>query len=726
MKKYKIIFFFFAICLLNSGEAQVILDDNWEDEIVETTVQVLPITGEKSIDKKALLSGDLNNQFVPFNSDFITGEQTENWLKLNVKNKTDKPKNLYLGTNKFEYMRFWTIRDTVVSDEMLGGHLRPFDEKQVPIEGFSFFNFQIAPQESVDLILHIENKTAPITPQNHVPLSLMTEAHFNEFYKEAGNLTFMFIGAGIIMALFNFLFFLVNRFRAFLYYTLYIISIIMFVLSLKPDFAWAVFGHMDINKPFLSTAGTAGLLFYVLVGRELLRTAINFPKADRFLKAIVALETFSLFAAIIFPSLLTLCALINFGSALTGYPLLLVLGGIQTFKKDKGGTYFFIASSFYITSVTIMIFQMLGILPPKVLGMTSITITELGVAFELALFSLGLGAIFNDFRDRAAKEELESARLEQQKNTEQKQFLEEQNQILESKINDRTKAVFAKKEELETALNNLQTAQNQLIESEKMASLGQFTAGVAAEIKNPINFVSNGVENLEENSRDMIEAFRNFEGLSSENFNSEQLVSVFEKNKKIHLAEAMEDSDGLFKTVENGVERTLKIVNSLRNFARLDESDYKTANIHDGIDATIEILQSQFKDKAEIIRNYGKLPPVLCYPGKLNQVFLNLINNAVAATPKDSGRIEISTEYNESKDEVLISVANNGESIPKEYHEKIFEPFYTLGEKSKKKGLGLSICRRIMDQHNGNITVESEQGKDTVFRLRLPANPAFT
>jgi len=156
----------------------------------------------------------------------------------------------------------------------------------------------------------------------------------------------------------------------------------------------------------------------------------------------------------------------------------------------------------------------------------------------------------------------------------------------------------------------------------------------------------------------------------------------------------------------------------------LDEKDYKEANIHDGIDSILEILQSQFKKgKVLITRNYAPdMPLVYCYPGKLNQVFLNLINNAVEAI-SDEGKIDITTSFDLNKNSIYVKISNNGAPIPKALHDKIFDPFFTINKGSKRKGLRLPICRKIMESHNGSISLKSEEGQETVFHLIFPINP---
>ncbi len=292
---------------------------------------------------------------------------------------------------------------------------------------------------------------------------------------------------------------------------------------------------------------------------------------------------------------------------------------------------------------------------------------------------------------------------------------------LEQKVAERTAEVMLQKEALEKSLADLKMAQTKLVESEKMASLGQLTAGLAHEINNPINFVSVGVNNLRQNFEELKTALQSYLSLDPAEDNREALQKIADKKLHGHIADTVEDSDEMFRSIQNGITRTVSIVKSLRNFSRLDEGDFKVVDLHEGLDSTLEILQSQIKKKAEVVRNYGRLPKVECAAGKINQVFMNIINNAVQAID-EHGIITLTTGYVPEKKEVYIAISDTGSGMSEDVKRRLFEPFFTTKPVGDGTGLGLSISYGIINDHKGRIDVESEEGKGSTFTIYLPVN----
>lgn len=290
---------------------------------------------------------------------------------------------------------------------------------------------------------------------------------------------------------------------------------------------------------------------------------------------------------------------------------------------------------------------------------------------------------------------------------------------LEDKVKERTAEVMQQKEALEKSLADLKMAQTKLLESEKMASLGQLTAGLAHEINNPINFVSVGVKNLHQNFDELKNALQAYLSLDPSADNRETLQKIADRKLREQIAETVEDSDEMFRSIHNGINRTVSIVKSLRNFSRLDEGDFKPVDLHEGLESTLEILQSQIRAKAEVVRNYGQLPPVTCAPGKINQVFLNIINNALQAI-NGRGTITLTTAHLPEKNEVKVAISDSGSGMSEEVRSRLFEPFFTTKPVGEGTGLGLSISYGIINDHKGRIEVESEKDKGSTFTIYLP------
>jgi signal transduction histidine kinase len=257
----------------------------------------------------------------------------------------------------------------------------------------------------------------------------------------------------------------------------------------------------------------------------------------------------------------------------------------------------------------------------------------------------------------------------------------------------------------------------QLVQAEKMASLGQLTAGIAHEINNPINFVSSNIEPLKNDISDVLEVLHKYEEVIENKSLKIHFQKVEERKHELELDYVQEEIHALLKGIEEGAVRTKEIVKGLRIFSRLDENDIKQFNVHEGLDSTLTLLKSKLGDRIEVIKQYGTLPLIEGYPGKINQVFMNILTNAVHATPQ-KGKITITTYMQE--DTVRICIRDTGTGMTPEVKRRIFEPFFTTKDVGEGTGLGLAISFGVIEQHKGKITVESEVGKGTEFIITLP------
>ena len=276
-------------------------------------------------------------------------------------------------------------------------------------------------------------------------------------------------------------------------------------------------------------------------------------------------------------------------------------------------------------------------------------------------------------------------------------------------------------EEEQLALNRrLQDAHNQLLQSEKMASIGQLAAGVAHEINNPIGYVGSNLVSLREYVDDLLrllEAYR--EAAEGESGALERARAV---EREVELAFLRQDLSDLLNESGEGLDRVKQIIQDLKDFSRADRSEeWAEADLREGLDSTLNIVWNELKYKAEVEKAYGELPPVKCLPSQLNQVFMNLLVNAGQAI-QERGTITLRTGQTEPG-WVYVEVADTGGGIPEAERARIFDPFYTTKPVGKGTGLGLSLAYSIVDKHHGRIEVVSEAGVGTTFRIHLPVDP---
>lgn len=305
--------------------------------------------------------------------------------------------------------------------------------------------------------------------------------------------------------------------------------------------------------------------------------------------------------------------------------------------------------------------------------------------------------------------------------------LEAANQTLEDKVDERTQALKEQTERLEQTLEELQRTQAQVVQNEKMSSLGQLVAGIAHEINNPVSFIHGNLSYLQDNTADLLALLALYQQTYPEPSNE-----IADKIEDIDLAFLKADIPKSLDSMNIGTDRIREIIKSLRIFSRLDEADVKAIEIHEGIDSTLMILQHRLKarpDRPEIqvTKNYGELPLVECYAGQLNQVFMNILSNAIDALddlllehPTHKPHIHICTDLLEC-DAIAITIADNGTGIPEDLQQRIFDPFFTTKAVGKGTGMGMSISHQVItEKHNGQLKCVSVLGKGTEFTIQIP------
>ena len=359
---------------------------------------------------------------------------------------------------------------------------------------------------------------------------------------------------------------------------------------------------------------------------------------------------------------------------------------------------------------------------PKTKDIPIIFMTALSDSLD-KVKGLNLGAV--DYITKPFQQEEVVARVKMQLRLHQmNRQLEASNELLEQRVEERT-------QELSKVLDNLRKAQMHLVQSEKMSSLGQMMAGIAHEINNPVNFIYGNLKPASDYFKDLIALV----GMYQQKYPTPD-QELQDRLDALDLPFMIEDAYKILESLRVGSDRIRQIVLSMRNFSRLDEASIKLVDIHEGLDSTLLILQHKLRTGAnnepvEIVKRYGQLPLIECYPSQLNQVFMNILSNAIDAFAEHYhplGRpleaqpltIEIRTSL-AIADFVLIEIRDNGMGIPAPILNKLFDPFFTTKPVGKGTGLGLSISHQIIvEKHGGEIECTSQIGEGTCFTIKVP------
>jgi signal transduction histidine kinase len=541
-----------------------------------------------------------------------------------------------------------------------------------------------------------------------LPLILGTPERIAQSKLAANMLWGTFIGLILVMVAYNFFIYLFTRDRSYIYYVFYTTFIGLTQVTLSGYTYHYLFPAAPIlfHKSIIIFPALAGISAMLFV-KAFLNTRERTPRLNRLFPVPIVLYSTAIVLRIAGVDQVSYRAIDV--SALCTTLLIYTVAVKISMQGFRPARYFLFAWTIFFAGIVMFTLRNLGLLPYN--AFTNYTL-ELGIAIEVTLLSIALADRINVLKKE--KELSQAAALEAARENER--IIREQNALLEIRVTERTL-------ELNTALEDLKQAEAQLVESEKMASLGQLTAGIAHEINNPINFVTANVSPLRRDIGMIFDAINFMEEVA--------LSDASPGDKRAQLDEYKEDQEidylqteisHLLNGIYNGASRTAEIVKGLKIFSRLDEDDLKKADLNEGIDSSMIILNNQL-GKIQVTRLYGELPLVECYPGKLNQVFLNIISNAIYAVKKqfedqNGGEITITTKA--GGDHVEIRIKDNGIGIDEQNQKKIFDPFFTTKEVGEGTGLGMSIVYNTIKKHNGEIRVVSSPGNGAEFIIKLP------
>lgn len=527
----------------------------------------------------------------------------------------------------------------------------------------------------------------------------------------------IFIGIVLAILFYNLFLFISTSDESYLIYIIYLFFLGLAQLSVDGyayNFIWP--DHPKINQYALTGASALAAISGIIFAMFFLHTKKFTPKIHPLFYFYIAVYFIGIILSLSGNNYLSY-QILNYTSLIAGVTLIFVAAYISI-KGYKPAYFYLVAWISFLIGMVIFVFRNLNILPYN--NFTTYILYG-GAAIEVILLSIALADKINILKKEKEVSQAQALKVSR----ENERLVKEQNIDLERKVTERTEELQSANGQLTSAFKNLKDAQIQLVESEKMASLGQLTAGIAHEINNPINFVKSNIKPLQLDFKDLMEVINEYDKLHNADSNEiqTQLKEITALKKSIDLDFVKSEIENLMKGIEHGAERTAEIVRGLRTFSRLDESVIKTVDIHEGIDSTLILLRSTIPANIAVEKVYTADGNIECYPGKLNQVFMNILSNAVQAIKgkrqmNEHEKISITTK--DISDKVIeIRIKDTADGMSKEVKQKIFDPFFTTKEVGEGTGLGLAIVFKIIEEHAGKIEVISEEGKGSEFIITI-------
>jgi len=638
------------------------------------------------------------------------------WIKLKVNNQT-KDSLLYLNLQyaNISFIEMYKSINNILVKQDSGGNAIPFQNRKT-VNPYYLFLLRQSAGDTATYYFKI-NSSHPVL------LPFFVESRAALDYTTSFQSSVIGIYIGIILAIFfyNFFLFLSTRDKSYLIYVAYLFFIGIAQITLAGygfKYLWPSFPEFNTYALTITSAlaGITGISFAMFF----LKTKEFIPKFNKFYYALIAVYIVGIVLSFNGQNGISY-NILNFTSLLGGLSLIGVSAYLAFVKKYRPANFYFVAWVAFLSGMIVFVLRNLNILPYN--NFTTY-ILYVGSAIEAVLLSIALADKINTLRKE--KEISQAKALEA--SLENQRLIKEQNEILELKVKERTEELETANSQLNVAFRDLKDTQTQLVEAEKMASLGQLTAGIAHEINNPINFVKSNIKPLQLDFNDLFEVIDAYAKLHTSDVTEmpEKLKTIEKLKRQLDVDFIKTEIVDLMKGIEDGAERTAEIVKGLRTFSRLDESEIKTVDIHEGIDSTLVIVRNTIPYYIKINKDFQAVGRIECFPGKLNQVFMNILNNAVQAiTMKDKQGpdecVTITTEdvVENGIKKMRIRIKDTGIGMTDEVKHKIFDPFFTTKDVGSGTGLGLSIVFKIIQKHHGTIEVNSEPGKGSEFVLTL-------
>lgn len=634
------------------------------------------------------------------------------WMRVRLKNETGRNKLMFrISSATIDSISFFEIQaDSTVKTSSTGAAF-PFAFREKMSSDY-IFNVTVQPGTEKYVYLKVSS-SSPLV----LPMSAGTSLAISDSDKYKDIFWGMYIGLMLAMLLYNCFVFITTKDNSYLFYIAYVLAVILAQITPSGygfQLVWPNNPWMAQSSAFITPAlaGITGMEFM----RHFLKTKTFYPRADKVFFVLYAMYFVAVIAGISKNYAVTYTVTDITASVVSIYMLITAIF-IWGRKKYRPAGFFLIAWVAFLVGVFVFVFKNFNILPYNIF--TAYTM-PIGSAMEVILLSFALADRINILKKEKEKHQAEAiAALK-----ENEKIIREQNIVLEQKVAERTSELEQSKREIEKAYTDLKDAETQLVESEKMASLGQLTAGIAHEINNPINFVTSNVKPLNRDVLILIDAIAEMEKIANSDASAQEKTNAIEAYKNdIDYDYLKIEIDQLLSGIGEGASRTAEIVKGLRIFSRLDEDDLKKADINEGLNSTLIITNNMLNNTIKVDKKYANLPLIECYPGKLNQVFLNMISNAIYAIRKrhgdaDGGVLSITTASDENH--VYITIGDNGTGMDENTKKRLFEPFFTTKDVGEGTGLGMSIAYNTINKHHGQININSELGKGTEFIITLP------
>ncbi|MCP4312982.1 MAG: GHKL domain-containing protein [Bacteroidetes bacterium] len=631
---------------------------------------------------------------------------TNYWLKFQVKNISDNDGEWALEFRDIPFLDIYIIDKSGGLEQLRAGTLIPASEKQMNsgIRETVIFTLQSKEVKSFYVKFRYLFDTREINA-----ISISDSKSFIKQTTIDNLVQGVFQGLLWLMLFYNLFHFISTREKAYLYYIIYVFSFAVLMLHAFQYLQDFIFPENPGVSSYFGITVFVAFTSYFLLLREFIDSRNKHPRIDKSLKIIIIIDAIITVLVFIFQFIyIESFGLVGMQFVFLNAIMLLVYVVIILKIENRISKIFALGTLFLVLWIAIAIIgTFLGGDSDKL-----IIYFQVGIVGEVFIFSAGLSYKYKV--NEQQKQKAQNGLIIQFRENQELQT--KVNRELEQEVSKRTEEISQQKDELHSTLEFLKQTQSQLVQTEKMAGIGQLTAGIAHEINNPINYMTTSGNALKNDIRDYQNILNLYAEISQENV-EEKLFEIAQLKEEVGFVEIAPETEILLNNIKIGGEKVAEIVKSLRAFTRLDESDLKKVNLHENIDATITILNNRFGKLIEIEKQYSNNLEVECFPGALNQVFLNILNNAIDAT-KNGGKITVQTQL--VADTCQISISDTGKGIPEEIQNRIFEPFFTTKDVGKGTGLGLSTAHTIVKEHHGTIEVESRADKGTTFTIIIP------